>query len=175
MGTESIRRPAGRGTTYALIATSADHFLALGSQLSLNAPQSLVVTAHSLTNGTSMDLDFVGTPSYEDWNAGPLGPQCMAPESLAARSTVWEGSPSEPRPKMAIPVIWTPSPFYSFQGVLQERWTGLITNASPPAFGGWMGRLLGQVRCRRPASELSVLIGTGMIKDRERPTVYLSR
>jgi hypothetical protein len=66
------------GTTYAVVATPTDHFLALGSQSFLNAPLSLVVTARSLTNGALLDLDFVGTPSYEGWEAGAFGPECIA-------------------------------------------------------------------------------------------------
>jgi predicted Rdx family selenoprotein len=66
------------GTTYALVATSTGHFLTLGSQYFLNAPQSLVVTARSLADGALLDMNYVGVPPQAEWANRAFGPQAIA-------------------------------------------------------------------------------------------------
>jgi hypothetical protein len=126
------------GTTYALVATSTDHFLTLGSQHFLNAPGSLVVKARSLTDGRLLDMNYVGVPPQAGWAYPAIGRQAIAIDQ-AGRVAVATGiQAADPGDQDAFTILLVPGSSPAILGPIEyERF----------ASGSW--RITGKTNPRR--------------------------
>jgi hypothetical protein len=135
------------GTILALIVTTTDHFLAVGSQDFTNVPRSLVVTAHSLADGRPLDVDFVGTPpgNFQDELWGRPGIAVDGLGRVAIATGVQNGVLNpDPGDTDALTLMFVPSnsaaaaPRLDFERAPSGVWR-LNANANPRHIGELQG------------------------------------